>query len=78
MNYTHTINLLQMVWIKYLLHCVSLGVIAGILMPHHLLLHMWPIKACCLFIVCWHHCGQMSVWTYSMIQWIAIQIAYTM
>ena len=57
-------------------HCVSLRVIAGILMSNYLSLHkMWPIKACCLFIACWHHCSQMRVWTH-MIQWITIEMQY--
>ena len=60
-------------------HCVSLGVIAGILMPVHSLLQTWPIKVCCLFIVCRHNCGEMHHrHCYIMIQWIAMQITYTM
>ena len=60
-------------------HCVSLGVIAGILMPIHSLLQTWLIKVRCLYIVCRHHCGEMHHRTYYiMIQWITMQIAYTM
>ena len=43
---------------------VSLGVIAGMLMPFYSVLQMWPVKACCLFIVYRHRCGQMCLWTY--------------
>ena len=60
-------------------HCVSLGVIAGMLMPSYSDFKFDLLKACCLFIVCRHLCGQMHVWTYcSMIQCVTMQISCAM
>ena len=64
---------------REIMHCISLGVTAGILMPIHSLLLIWPIKVCCLFIVCRHHWCEMHHRTFYiiMIRWITMQVAYT-